>query len=516
MDSRRLLRTSATALAAAGLILSGCSGGSDAAASRTTSAPPAAAPSSSPGNLKTFYGQKLTWRDCGVPSFQCATLRAPLDYAKPDAGEIELAVSRIRATGPGERLGSLLVNPGGPGGSAVGYLQGYAGIGYPAPVRARYDMVAVDPRGVARSEPVACLTGPQMDAFTQVDQTPDDTAEVNALSAAFKRFSAGCAKKSREILPHVSTVETARDMDILRAVLGDEKLSYVGASYGTFLGATYAELFPGRVGRLVLDGAMDPSLPAIDLNRDQTAGFETSFRAFAADCVSRPDCPLGTGSVAAAGEALKKFFRDVDAEPVPTGESRALGESLATTGVIAAMYDEGAWPQLREALTRAIGGDGSVLLALADSYYEREPDGTYANLMFANAAVNCLDLPAAYAGPADVAKAVPSFEKASPIFGRGLAWAALNCTSWPTPATGGPHRITAEGAAPILVVGTTRDPATPYKWARSLAGQLSSGTLLTYEGDGHTAYGRGSDCIDTAINAYLLEGTPPAEGKRCS
>ncbi|MFC9339643.1 alpha/beta hydrolase [Streptomyces sp. NPDC057020] len=520
MDSRRLLRTSATALAAAGLILSGCSGGSDAAASRTTAAARQAAPSSSPAAssaaLKKFYGQKLTWRDCGVTGFQCATLRAPLDYAKPDGEQIDLAVSRVGATGPGKRLGSLLVNPGGPGGSAVGYLQGYAGVGYPAPVRARYDMVAVDPRGVARSEPVECLTGPQMDRFTQVDQTPDDAAEVNALSAAFKDFSAGCAKKSREILPHVSTVETARDMDILRAVLGDEKLTYVGASYGTFLGATYAELFPDRVGRLVLDGAMDPSLPAIDLNRDQTAGFETSFRAFAADCVTKPDCPLGTGSVEAAGEALKKFFRDVDAKPVPTGESRALGESLATTGVIAAMYDEGAWPQLREALTQAIGGEGSGLLALADSYYEREADGTYANLMFANAAVNCLDLPAAYRGPADAAKAVPSFEKASPVFGRGLAWAALNCTSWPTPPTGGPHRITAEGAAPILVVGTTRDPATPYKWARSLAGQLSSGTLLTYEGDGHTAYGRGSDCVDTAINTYLLDGTPPAEGKRCS
>ncbi|MER7620720.1 alpha/beta hydrolase [Streptomyces sp. NPDC126503] len=514
MDSRRLLRTSATALAAAGLILSGCSGGSDAAAPAPHAA--AAAPSASPEALKKFYGQKLTWRDCGAPGFQCATLRAPLDYAKPGAGDIDLAVSRVRATGPGKRLGSLLVNPGGPGGSAVGYLQGYAGIGYPAPVRARYDMVAVDPRGVARSEPVECLTGPEMDTYTQVDQTPDTAAETGALATAFQRFAAGCAKRSGEVLPHVSTVDTARDMDILRAVLGDEKLTYVGASYGTFLGATYAELFPGRVGRLVLDGAMDPSLSAVDLNRDQTAGFETAFRAFAADCVRTPDCPLGTGSVEEAGEAMRKFFRDVDAEPVPTGERRALGESLATTGVIAAMYDEGAWPQLREALTRAMGGEGSALLALADSYYERGTDGSYANLMSANAAVNCLDLPAAYGGPADAAKAVPSFEKASPVFGKGLAWAALNCTYWPTPPTGRPHRITAEGAAPILVVGTTRDPATPYKWARSLAGQLASGSLLTYDGDGHTAYGRGSDCVDTAINAYLLEGTVPPDGKRCS
>ncbi|WP_426364563.1 alpha/beta hydrolase [Streptomyces sp. E-08] len=516
MDSRRLLRMSATALAAAGLILTGCSGGSDAAASRTTTAPPAPSSPSGAPKLKKYYDQKLKWRDCGVEGFQCATLRAPLDYAKPDGEEVQLAVSRVRATGPGKRLGSLLVNPGGPGGSAVGYLQGYAGIGYPAPVRARYDMVAVDPRGVARSEPVECLTGPQMDAYTQVDQTPDDTAEINGLSAAFKDFAAGCEKRSGQVLPHVSTVETARDMDILRAVLGDAKLTYVGASYGTFLGATYAELFPDRVGRLVLDGAMDPSLSALDLNRDQTGGFETAFRAFAADCVRTTDCPLGTGSVAEAGEAMKKFFRDVDADPVPTGESRELGESLATTGVIAAMYDEGAWPQLREALTGAMNGDGSGLLALADSYYEREADGTYANLMSANAAVNCLDLPPAFKGPADVQKAVPSFEKASPIFGKGLAWAALNCTYWPTPPTGHPHRITADGAAPILVVGTTRDPATPYHWAQSLAGQLSSGTLLTYEGDGHTAYGRGSDCIDTAINGYLLEGTPPQDGKRCS
>ncbi|WP_418958334.1 alpha/beta hydrolase [Streptomyces tritici] len=511
MMSSRLLRTSALALAVAGLLASGCSAGGDGAAPR------AGAPSlSGTAGLERYYAQKLSWRDCGVPEFQCATLRAPLDYAKPGGGDVKLAVSRVRATGPGKRLGSLLVNPGGPGGSAVGYLQGYAGIGYPAPVRARYDIVAVDPRGVARSEPVECLTGPQMDAYTQVDTTPDDAGETSALAASFRTFADGCAKRAGKVLPHVSTVEAARDMDILRAVLGDERLTYVGASYGTFLGATYAELFPKRTGRLVLDGAMDPSLPAAELNRDQTAGFETAFQAFAADCVEVADCPLGTGSPQAATARMRAFFRELDAKPVPTGEGRELGEALATTGVIAAMYDEAAWPQLREALTRAMDGEGAALLALADSYYEREADGTYSNLMYANAAVNCLDLPPAFAGPAEAQKAVPSFEKASPVFGRGLAWAALTCTYWPAPATGRPHRITAEGAPPLLVVGTTRDPATPYKWARSLAAQLSSGVLLTYDGDGHTAYGRGSDCIDTAINAYLLEGTPPPAGKRCS
>ncbi|MFD9426743.1 MULTISPECIES: alpha/beta hydrolase [unclassified Streptomyces] len=509
MNTRRLLRTLATGLGTAGLLVSGCSSGSSTSSASATG-------TAAPKGLTSYYTQKLSWRDCGVEGFQCTSMKAPLDYGKPGDGDIKLAVSRKKSTGPGKRIGSLLVNPGGPGGSAVGYLQGYAAIGYPAQVRARYDMVAIDPRGVARSEPVECLTGKEMDAFTQVDQTPDDAGEATRLSGAFEKFAGGCEKRSGTILPHVSTVETARDMDVLRALLGDEKLHYVGASYGTFLGATYADLFPTRAGRLVLDGAMDPSLEAIDMNRDQTAGFEGAFQSFAADCVKKTDCPLGTTSTADAATALKKLFTDLDAKPVPTGESRDLGESLATTGVIAAMYDETAWPQLREALAGARRGDGAGLLALADSYYEREPNGKYANLMYANAAVNCLDLPPAFDGPDAVRKAVPGFEKASPVFGRGFAWASLNCAYWPTKAAGSPHRTEAKGADPIVVVGTTRDPATPYKWARSLAGQLSSGTLLTYEGDGHTAYGRGSDCIDTAINTYLLEGTPPTDGKKCT
>jgi pimeloyl-ACP methyl ester carboxylesterase len=513
MDTRRLFRTFALPLATVGLLVSGCTAGGPSAGERDT---PGAAGGAAPSPaLKPYYSQKLDWRECGVPGFECATMKAPLDYAKPEGDSIKLAVSRIKATGPGERLGSLLVNPGGPGGSAVGYLQAYAGIGYPAPVRARYDMVAVDPRGVARSEPVECLTGPEMDTYTQVDQTPDGTAEAGRLEQAYKDFAAGCEKLSGKVLPHVSTTEAARDMDVLRAILGDEKLNYVGASYGTFLGATYAELFPDRTGRLVLDGAMDPALPARELNRDQTAGFETAFKAFAADCMQKADCPLGSTSVADATERLKDFFAKVDASPVPTGEDRPLGESLATTGVIAAMYDDGAWPQLRSALTAAQDGDGAPLLAMADSYYEREADGSYANLMFANAAVNCLDLPAAFEGADEVRAALPEFEKASPVFGRGFAWASLNCGFWPTEATGKAHAIEAKGAAPIVVVGTTRDPATPYKWAESLAGQLSSGRLLTYDGDGHTAYGRGSDCIDTAINTYLLEGEAPEDGKRC-
>ncbi|MGW1216436.1 alpha/beta hydrolase [Streptomyces sp. NPDC002499] len=515
-------RTAAVLLATTALLASACSSsGSANSVDGAASVALAALPRATPATLAPYYAQKVSWRSCGVPGFECATMKAPLDYAEPTAGDVRLAVARKKATGKGKPLGSLLVNPGGPGGSAIGYLQQYAGIGYPAEVRARYDMVAVDPRGVARSEPVECLDGRDMDTYTQTDTTPDDKKETGELVDAYKEFAEGCGERSAELLRHVSTVEAARDMDILRAVLGDRKLTYVGASYGTFLGATYAGLFPDRVGRLVLDGAMDPSLPARRLNLDQTAGFETAFQSFAKDCVQQPDCPLGRKGTTPAqvGKNLKAFFRTLDRHPIPAGDAdgRKLGEALATTGVIAAMYDEGAWAQLREALTMAMKEkDGAGLLVLSDSYYERDAKGDYSNLMFANAAVNCLDLPAAFSTPDQVEEALPAFEKASPVFGEGLAWASLSCAYWPVKPTGEPHRIVAKGAAPIVVVGTTRDPATPYGWARALSRQLSSARLLTYEGDGHTAYGRGSDCIDSTIDTYLLHGTPPAEGKRCS
>ncbi|MGW6291414.1 alpha/beta hydrolase [Streptomyces sp. NPDC055058] len=516
-------RTGGILLAAVALLMAGCSSGSTTSAGSTAAeevAKLAPLPRSIPAALTSYYAQKPAWRDCGVPGFQCATLKAPLDYAEPSAGDVRLAVARKKATGPGKRLGSLLVNPGGPGGSAIGYLQAYAGIGYPAEVRARYDMVAVDPRGVARSEPVECLDGPGMDAYTQTDLTPDDEKETRALVTAYKKFAEGCGADAPKLLRHVSTLEAARDMDIVRAALGDQKLNYVGASYGTFLGAAYAGLYPHRTGRLVLDGAMDPSLPARQLNIEQTAGFDTAFTAFAEDCVRQSDCPLGDKgtSPGQVGKNLKAFFDQLDATPLPAGDAdgRKLTESLATTGVIAAMYDEGAWQQLRESLTSAMKeNDGAGLLFLSDSYYERDADGGYSNLMFANAAVNCLDLPPAFETPEQVRKALPDFEKASPVFGEGLAWAALNCAYWPVAPTGQPQRIEAQGAAPIVVVGTTRDPATPYRWSEALAAQLDTARLLTYDGDGHTAYGRGSACIDAAINAHLVEGTPPADGKRC-
>jgi pimeloyl-ACP methyl ester carboxylesterase len=546
MDTARLFRAPGIVFAAAGLFLSGCSTGnmqdnrqhnapgaidsvSRAAADTegTTSSALPPLPAAIPAALKPYYQQKLNWRACGsnttagslssgsLGGFQCTMMRVPLDYNHPSTStDLRLTVARKQATGPGTRIGSLLVNPGGPGGSAIDYLVDAAS-SYPAPVRARYDMVGVDPRGVDRSEPIECLTDAQMDKFTELDTTPDNQAEINAIPKADKQFADGCKQRSGKQLGHVSTIESARDMDILRALLGDAKLNYVGKSYGTFLGATYAGLFPSRVGHLVLDGALNPALNSLDASRTQAAGFETAFESFAKDCVQQhPDCPMGH-SLGAANTYITNFLKRLDTHPLPTGQSRPLVEALGTTGLIQAMYSKEQWAVLRTALAQANNGDGSGLLALSDMYYERDSNGHYSNLMYANAAVNCLDLPPAAKSPSDVEAALPAFLKASPHFGVDFAWMSLTCAPWPVAATGRPERIEAKGAAPIVVIGTTRDPATPYAWAQSLASQLQSAHLLTYVGDGHTIYAMGNDCVDTAVNAYLLQDKIPPKGERC-
>ncbi|WP_377270093.1 alpha/beta hydrolase [Peterkaempfera sp. SMS 1(5)a] len=526
-------RGGAALLAVCGLLLGACSSGGSgptSANAHTTPAPgttggDAAAvggaartalqplPAATPSALLHYYRQKLGWRACDG-SFECATFKVPLDYAHPEQGDLTLIADRKKATGGAPRAGSLVLNPGGPGGSGIAYLEGVAA-SFAAPVRAAYDLVGFDPRGVGRSDPVECLSAPRMDAFAAADVTPDNAAETATLVKEVREFAAGCEQRSRRILPYVDTIAAARDMDVLRALLGDDKLTYVGKSYGTYLGAAYAGLFPSRVGRMVLDGALDPSLDARQAALGQAAGFEVAWSAFAKDCVSRSGCPLGR-TTAEAGTRLDALFRSIDRTPLATGSSRRLTEALATTGVIQAMYADFLWPQLRTALKDAQQGKGAGLLALSDSYYDRRSDGGYGNLMYANMAVNCLDTPAPFSGPEQIQSAVAQFVRTSPHFGRAMAWMSLTCAYWPVHSTGRPHTIAAVGAPPIVVVGTTRDPATPYVWAKALAAELSSGRLLTFQGDGHTAYGGRSDCIDTAVNTYLLEGQAPENGKVCS
>jgi pimeloyl-ACP methyl ester carboxylesterase len=297
--------------------------------------------------------------------------------------------------------------------------------------------------------------------------------------------------------------------------MGDEQLSYLGASYGTYLGAVYAGLFPQRVGRLVLDGALDPSLDGIETGKGQLAGFQQAFDSFVLDCAKHADCPL-PADPAAAGQRIAEFFQQVDQSPLPTFDTaRPLTEGLANLGIGEALYaPEYFWEPLRQGLTQAFAGDGSTLLQLSDLYTDRKSDGSYGNLLEANIAINCLDK-GSLKSLAEAEALVPVYQKLSPVFGAGFAWGSISCRDWPYPPEAASEPIHAKGAAPILVVGTTRDPATPYVWAQSLAKQLDSGVLLTFDGDGHTAYNRGNACINRAVEGYLVSGIVPADGTTC-
>ncbi len=460
--------------------------------------------------LARFYGQQLAWHGCSG-GFECARLTVPVDYGAPDGGTLRMAVNRLPSSG--EHRGSLLVNPGGPGASGLGYARSAKSAVSPA-VRKHFDVVGFDPRGVGASRPIDCLTDRQLDAFLAQDGTPDSAAEEAALQRQGELLGDGCRRDDPALVAHMGTRDVARDMDVLRAVLGDEQLTYLGKSYGTYLGALYAEMFAARVGRLVLDGPVDPSSTSLDSARAQAVGFQRALEAFLDDCLGRRSCPF-SGSRAEAESRLQSLLDRTDVQPLPGTGRRQATQALATYGVAVALYDTGFWQFLRQALGQALDGDGESLLLLGDLYNHRGPGGRYTtNASEAIYAVNCLDRPER--STLDTFRAdAAEVARLSPIFGAFIVWSNLPCATWPAPAEGAPEPVAATGAAPILVVGTTRDPATPYESAQALARQLDSGRLLTYDGDGHTAYRQGSGCIDKAVDAYLLEGTVPAAGTRC-
>ena len=504
----------ALATAAAALLLGGCSllggGGPDPVPVGT--AAPAAAEQAARADLAAFYGQRPEWVDCSG-GFECARLTVPVDYAEPAGATTSLAVVRLRTAATGaDRLGSIVLNPGGPGASGVEYARGAAAV-LTAEVREHFDVVGVDPRGVGGSDPLRCLDDAAVDELVAADPTPDDPAELRRLRALTSQLGRGCAA-SGELAAHVDSRTAVKDFDVLRAVLGDEKLTYLGKSYGTYLGALYAEQFPQRVGRFVLDGAIDPALSDEEVSAGQAGGFEVALRAYVEGCHAEDACPLPAGTDAAVAR-VRALLEDLDAQPLPTASGRALTQGLGYYAVAQPLYARSLWPRLTEALRAALAGDGTGMLALADAYAHRRPDGTYAdNALQALPAVNCLDRAEARTAE-EVAASVPRYEQASPTFGAFLAWSALTCVDWPIPPVGEAAPVRAEGAAPVLVVGTTRDPATPYEWSRGLAGQLESGHLLTHDGDGHTAYRMGSSCVDRAVDAYLLAGELPEADARC-
>ncbi|MEU6813415.1 alpha/beta hydrolase [Streptomyces sp. NPDC046860] len=477
--------------------------------------------------------QRLEWKDCPAPSeaegggpspsplpggttWQCATMKAPLDWGKPKGDTIGIALIRARSSGPDtDRIGSLIFNFGGPGGSGVTTLPAF-GSDYTT-LRTRYDLVSFDPRGVGRSAPVLCETDSQLDSYFQQDATPEDTAEEKRLVDRTVKFNDACERRSGKILPHVRTTDTARDMDLMRQVLGDSKLYYFGISYGTELGGVYAHLFPSHVGRAVFDAVVDPTQTPEQGALSQARGFQLALDNFAEDCASKvEDCPVGD-SAEDVKARIAKLLADLEKKPIPGIYPRRLTQTAATNGIAQSLYSKDFWEYLTEGLEQAYDGDGRVLMLLSDSMNGRSPDGEYSNITAANIAINCSDEKPRYDAAA-IRSRLPEFREASPVFGDYLAWGMAGCTDWAVPGAADHPDVHAPGSAPILVVGNTGDPATPYEGARRMTDALGKGVAveLTYEGQGHGAYDSKNNCVQKAVDDYLLTGRTPKPDTVCS
>ncbi|KPC66096.1 alpha/beta hydrolase [Streptomyces chattanoogensis] len=486
---------------------------------RTTPSAPAAA-----GLPASLTSQKLDWQPCPAPStaqggegrapgrlpdgtaWECANLKAPLDYAKPAGDTIGLALIRAKAEDGGKRIGSLVFNFGGPGASGVATLPEYAAA---QSLRTRYDLVSFDPRGVGNSAGVKCVSDKEMDRLR------DETLDLAGTAAQSKRIAAACEKNSGKVLPYVGTESAARDMDLMRQVLGDAKLNYFGMSYGTELGGVYAHLFPKNVGRTVLDAVVDPTKDPAQESLGQAKGFQLALDNYLADCAENPaTCPYR--SPEEGRRRIAGLLAKAGKKPLPAKSGRRLTQENAVVGIVAMLYSKETWPVLSLALTATEQGSGDPLLMMADTYSGRNDKGRYNNLHAANGAINCADTKQR-STPKDVQARLPEFRKASPVFGELTAKGLLGCTGWPVTGKSDTPEVSAPGAAPIVVIGNAGDPATPVEGARKMADKLGKGVgvLLTVKGEGHGTYGV-NECATTAVNGHLLDGKVPADGTVCS
>jgi pimeloyl-ACP methyl ester carboxylesterase len=438
----------------------------------------------------------------------------PVDYSKPDGDVAQIAMIRFKATG--QKIGSLVINPGGPGESGVEAAASMAST-LPASVRERFDLVGFDPRGVANSTPAVWCNSDADNDRLRADPTVEYTQEgVDHIEKENKEFVQRCLDKmGKEFLSNSGTANVAKDLDAIRAGLGDEKLTYLGYSYGTRIGALYAEAYPDKVRAMILDGAVDPNADQIEEEIRQAAAFQKAFDNFAADCASRPDCPLGTDP-AKAVDVYKSLVDPLVEHPAKTQDPRGLSYSDAIVGTILPLYSPSLWRHLTQALSEIKDGTGDTMLAMADLYMGRDAKGHYNNSTDVRVAVNCMDKPHI----TDRAKVVDEDRRtreAAPFlsYGEFTGLAPLDaCAFWPVPATGDQHEINVKGLPPILVVSTTNDPATPYKAGVDLAHQLG-GTLVTFEGTQHTVVFQGNTCVDDIAARYLVDVTVPPPNTRC-
>lgn len=473
--------------------------------------PDPAIAASAPAELRSFYSQQVNWTPC-ESDFQCAKIKVPVDYNEPEGDSIE--ISAIKLSTKGTKKGSLLVNPGGPGGSGYDFVKDAAATNISDKVRANYDIVGFDPRGVKRSAPITCLTDQERDASRAKIYALNTDAGLEEALADNKVIAAKCVEKTGPILAHVDTVTAAKDLDVLRGTVNDAKLNYLGYSYGTFLGSTYASLFPDNVGRMVLDGALDPSISYEDLTAGQAKAFETALWAYVQSCQQESGCPL-TGSVDDGVQQIRNLIQAVEANPMRARDGRIVSASTVVTGIIVPLYNNDNWPILTQSLDLILKGDPTQLLRLADFNADREPNGTYSsNSTFAFNAINCLDYPMV-TDTAAMRADEQRLRQASPTFGYYFAYGGTNCKDWPHKSVRTPAAVEYSGSAELVVIGTTGDPATPVEWASALRKQLGNASLLTWKGEGHTAYGRSNDCIGNAVDSYLVDGKTPADNTVC-
>jgi pimeloyl-ACP methyl ester carboxylesterase len=476
------------------------------------------------GESNPQYGQPPVWGGCArfigdttaIPTAQCGTVSVPVDYAKPQGAQAQLAVIRIPASG--DRIGVLVVNPGGPGASAVDTVASMGASLAGTDIVRRFDMVGIDPRGVGHSTPeLRCRTDAEFDAFRRepmVDYSPAGVAQIEGL---YGQFAQGCADRmGAEFLANVGTASSAHDMDVVRAALGENQINYLGFSYGTQLGAAYAERYGDRIRAMVLDGAVDPSQDPVAATINQMAGFQTAFNDYAADCAQSAGCPLGTDPA----KFVDRFHQLVDPlvkTPGGTSDPRGLSYQDAMTGTINALYTRRYWQYLTSGLLGlARGTDAGDLLLLADDYQHRDESGHYQNLQDAFTAIRCVDSPYP-TDPAVWADEDRQIREDAPFMSYGdfTGFAPRDpCAMWPVSPTSTPHPATSPGPGKVVVVSTTHDPATPYQAGVDLARQMGA-ALITFDGTQHTVVFNGDQCVDTAVVNFLIDSVTPPDGLRC-